>query len=380
VAANQSEARSFLPIGALAAYDSLGFALVPPILPALRERAHASPLEASFIFAGEAIGMFGGFVIAGVVIGRRGPRGAAIGGALFHLAGDLLFILGHTAGAYTAARLAQGLGAGMVWMAAVFAVLVRWPERPEPRLGRILTGFAAGAVVGPLVAALGGPVRPFIADACLAPVGLAAASFFPSGRARSFGWHIGALRSRQLGFALTMIMLVALVISVLEGSYSLHFASKLSQTGLAVLFTASTIAYGLGALLPVASGSLRESKASAQIGSICCAVLLLGIAGMEGVTWWFVLVILLGVALGATEASVLSIASGVAEGGMISAMTAYSQAFAVGFLIGPPAGTWLTTRFSLVVSALAVGLVLLLGAGAGFLVPVPERGASRDVE
>jgi MFS family permease len=172
-------------------------------------------------------------------------------------------------------------------------------------------------------------------------------------------------------------MLVALVISVLEGSYTLHFGSKLSQTGLAVLFTASTIAYGLGALLPVASGSLRESKASAQVGSMCCAVLLLGIAGMDSVTWWFTLVILLGVALGATEASVLSIASGVAEGGMISAMTAYSQAFAVGFLIGSPVGTWLTTRFSLVVSALTVGLVLLLGAGGGFLVPVPGRSSHR---
>jgi hypothetical protein len=183
-----------------------------------------------------------------------------------------------------------------------------------------------------------------------------------------------------LAFALVMIMLVALVISVLDGSYSLHFATRLSQTGLAVLFTSSTIAYGLGALLPAASRSLRESKTSAQVGALCCAALLLGIARLDSVVWWFTLMILLGAALGVTEASVLSIASGVAEGGLITAMVAYSQAFALGFLVGPPVATLLTTRFSLLISAIAVGLVLLLGAGGGLLVPMPKQGPSIDIE
>ena len=373
MAANRSEARSFLSIGTLAAYDAVGYALVPPILPALRERANASALAASLIFAAFSIGMFGGFLIAGLVIVRRGPREVAVGGALLHLAGDLLFIFGHSAGLYTVARIVQGLGSGLVWMAAVFAVLMLWPERPESRLARILTGFALGSVVGPLLAALGGPIRPFVADACLAAAGMTAAVRFPSGRTRSFGWHPGTLRNRLLGFALVVIMLVALVFSVLDGSYTLHFATRLSQTGLAVLFTAATLAYGLGAMLP-GSRSLRARKVNAQLGLACSAVLLLGIASFDSVAWWFALSILLGAALGAAEASVLSIASSMAEGGLITAMVAYSQAFALGFVIGPPVATWLTTRFSLVVSAVAVGVVLVLGACSGLLVPIRQPG------
>ncbi|TMK80753.1 MAG: MFS transporter [Actinobacteria bacterium] len=365
--------RSFLPIGTVAAYDALGYALVAPILPALRERAHASPLAASLIFAGVSIGMFAGFVIGGLVIIRTGPRNAAIGGVLLHLCGDLLFIVGHTAGVYEAARMAQGLGSGMVWMSSVFAVIVRWPEHPEQQLGKILTGFAAGSVIGPLVAALGGPVRPFVADACLAVVGLTAATFYPTGGGGSFGWRLHVLRSRRLAFALVMITLVALVISVLDGSYTLHFATKLSQTGLAVLITSSTIAYGVGALLPIASRSLRASRASAQVGAVCCAALLLGLTTFDSVAMWFVLIVLLGAALGVTEAGVLSISSSAAGGGLMTAQVVYAQAFAFGFLIGPPVATWLTTRFTLISSGVVVGLVLLLGAGSGFLAPMPDQ-------
>ena len=376
-AASRSRSPSFLWIGAVAAYDALGYALIGPILPALRIRAHASPLAASLMFAGLSIGMFAGFVVGGFVVARRGPRSAALGGVVFHLGADLLFIVGHSSAVYTAARVLQGLGSGLVWMAAVFAVLVLWPERPEPRLGRILTGYAMGSVAGPLVAALGGPVRPFVADALLASVGFAAAASFPSTTSRGFGWRGGVLRSRPLAFAIAMVTVVAVVISVLEGSYTFRFATKLSQTGLAFLFTASTIAYGLGALLPVASRSPGKSRVSAQIGGAGCAALLLALVGFDSVVWWFVLAVLLGVALGATEAGVLSIAAGASERGLIAAVMVYSQAFALGFLIGPPVATWLTTRFSVVASAAAVGGALLLASGAGFLVPeeAPSRSA-----
>jgi MFS family permease len=352
---------------------------VPPILPALQARARASDIAASLIFSGFSVGMIFGFVLAGFLIARRGPRAAALAGALLHLTADLLVATGHTATVYSTARVIQGLGAGCVWMAAVFAVLVLWPDRPEARLGRILTGFAVGSVVGPLLAALGGTVRPFVADAALASIGLLAASRFPSRSTRAFGWHIGALRSRRLVFALVVIALVALVISVMDGSYTLHFATRLSQTGLALLFTVLTVAYGLGAMLPTASHGLRQAKATAQVGSVLAGLFVLAIGAFDSVAWWFVLAVLLGAAQGAAEASVLSIASDAAEGGLITAIVAYSQAFAIGFLIGPPMATWLTTRFSLLISAAVVAGALVLAAAAGFLVPATEeqKGAPR---
>jgi MFS family permease len=368
VAPTRTRSPAFLGIGAVAAYDALGYALIGPILPALRARAHASELAGSLIFAGLSIGMLAGFVVGGFVVARRGPRGAAVGGVLLHLAADLLFITGHSSGIYTTARIVQGVGSGMIWMAAVFGVLALWPERPEPWLGRILTAFAIGSVVGPLVAALGGTVRPFVADAILGIPALAMAFRFPPIHSRVFGWRVGVLRNRLLAFAIVMVGLLAVVISVLEGSYTFLFATKLSQTGLAVLFTASTIAYGLGALLPAASRNLAQSKISAQVGAAATALLILQLVRVDGVVWWFVLIILLGVAVGATEASVLSITAGATGDGLLTAMMVYSQAFALGFMIGPPVATWLTTQFSVVASAAAIGGVLLIAAAAGFLV------------
>lgn len=348
---------------------------MPPILPALQARAHASDLAASVIFSGFPVGMIAGFVLAGVLIARRGPRLAALTGVALHLTSDILTATGHTAGVYAVARVIQGLGAGAVWMAAVFAVLVVWPERPEPRLGRILTGFAIGSIVGPLLAALGGAVRPFVADATLASVGLVAAWALPSRHGRTFGWRVGALRSRRLAFSLVVIGLVALSISVLDGSYTLHFATKLSQFGLAILFMVLTIAYGLGALFPPASQGLRRSMATARIGSLLMAAFIIAVAAVDSVVGWFVLLILLGASQGATEASVLSIASDASEGGLLTAMVAYSQAFAIGFLIGPPLATWLFTRFSLVISGVVVAVILVSASVAGMLVPVAEPEA-----
>ena len=70
-----SDLRPFWPVAVLAAYDSIGFELVGPVLPAIRARAGATPLEASLIFAVFSIGMLAR------VRGRRArPSGAGAPG------------------------------------------------------------------------------------------------------------------------------------------------------------------------------------------------------------------------------------------------------------------------------------------------------------
>jgi len=90
----------------------------------------------------------------------------------------------------------------------------------------------------------------------------------------------------------------------------------------------------------------------------------------------FVLLCFLGLALRATEAGVLSLASRTAEGGLLTAILVYSQAFAVGYLVGPPAATWISTRFSLLISALMVGALLVVVSAAGLM--IPTGGGSRN--
>ena len=218
--------RSFWPVAVLAAYDSIGFELFGPVLPAVRERAGASALEASLIFGVFSIGLLAGFAAGGATVRRRGPRAAAITGVVLHLVADLLFIAGHSPQTYLVGRLLQGFGSGELWMAAILCVLARWPERPGPWLGRMITAYAVGAVMGPLLATLGGAVRPFVGDAILSTFAFMAAFAMPARHGRTFDWGLSVLRDRRLAFGSLVALFNALVFTTIEGSYTLRFAAR----------------------------------------------------------------------------------------------------------------------------------------------------------
>ena len=226
-----ADIRPFWPVAVLAAYDSIGYELLGPVLPAVKERAGATPLEASLIFAAFSVGMLAGFAVGGAAIRRTGPRGAALTGVALHLAADLLFIGGHSPRVYLGARLLQGFGSGELWMASTFCVLSRWPDRSGLWLGRMLTAYAAGSVVGPLLAGLGGAVRPFAGDAVLSATGFLAAAAMPARHGRTFDWGLGVLRDRRLAFGALASLLTALILTTIEGSYTLAFARRLSRPG-----------------------------------------------------------------------------------------------------------------------------------------------------
>ena len=370
---------SFWPIAAVAGYDAIGYALVGPVLPALKDKAGASSLVASLIFSGFSVGMFAGFALAIVAVRRRGPRIAGAAGVVLHLAADAMFMAGHTAGVYTTARVLQGMGSGAVWIASVFAVLTLWPDRPEARLGRILSAYSVGAVAGPLLAGLGGTIRPFAADLILGLAVVPASLMLPSRHGRPFGWRSGTLREPRLAFASLVVLYVAMFYAAIEGSYTLHFSSRLTQTGLAVLVAVVGLTFGLGAGVPVAARGPREGKSVAQIGLVISGLLLLEVTLFDNVPAWFALLGVMGFALGATEAGVLSVVSSISEGGILTAMLVYSQAFALGYLIGPPATTWLSTSLGLVASAAILFAGALACSAAGFLVPLVPRGRAPRV-
>jgi MFS family permease len=369
--------RPFWPVAVLSAYDAIGYGLVGPVLPALRARADATSLEASIIFAGFAVGMLVGFALAGVAIRRTGPRRAALAGVGLHVAGDLLFILGHAPDIYLMARVAQGLGSGALWMASTFTVLSWWPERPGPKLGWMLSSYAVGSVLGPLLAALGGAVLPFAGDLTLAAAGLVAAANMPARHGRTFDWGLAVLRDRRLAFGSLVALLEALLFAALEGSYTLRFADRLSQRLLGLLIALTTVAFGLGAALPAAgAGGIRGRRAS-QTALVVCAVAVLALGGSSIPPLWYGAAAVLGLALGVTETGAVSMVAATPEESMLTAMTAASQAFAVGYLIGAPLATWLTESVGDVWSALVLACAALATAVAAYAVPIarPRRVA-----
>ncbi len=365
-----SSLRPFWPVAVLAAYDSIGFELVGPVLPAIRSRAGATPLEASLIFAVFSIGMLAGFAAGAALIRRTGPRAAAVSGVALHLAADLLFMGSHSTQMYVIGRLLQGFGSGELWMASVFFVMARWPERPGPWLGRMITAYAAGAIIGPLLAALGGAVRPFAGDAILSSFGFVAAFAMPARHGRTFNWGLGVLRDRRLAFGSLVALLNALVFTTIEGSYTLRFATQLSQGQLGLLIALVTVTFGVGAALPVASESGVQGRRAGQLALLLCGVTMVAIASSDSAAMWFLLAAILGIGLGISETSAVSIVARTPEETMLTAMTAASQAFAIGYLIAPPAATWITGTAGMTASGLAVAAAAVATAALAWAVPL----------
>jgi MFS transporter len=355
---------SFWPIAVAAAYDSIGYAVVAPVLPALRVKAHATALAASAMFSGFSIGLVAGFALAGVTTKRLGPRFTLLAGVGLHVVADALLIRGHTASVYTAARVVQGVGSGGLWMGAVFGALGWWRERPERRLAGILAAYSVGAIGGPLLAGFGGTVRPFAADAVLAMVVLAGLTRLPAKGGHGFGWGLRALRDPRLAFAAAVVLFTAFFYATVEGSFTLRFAARLSQTALGVLVATVALAAGIGALLPAAARGPRLGRLVAQGGMLTCAALVVAATASTAPWAWFVFLPAAGMFIGAGEAGAMSVQASMPASGMITTMMAAAQGWALGFLVAPSGATWLSSTFGRLAPAL--GLVALAAAAAAF--------------
>jgi hypothetical protein len=66
----------------------------------------------------------------------------------------------------------------------------------------------------------------------------------------------------------------------------------------------------------------------------------------------------------------LSIVSRTPEETMLTAMTASSQAFAIGYLIAPPAATWITDGAGMTASGIAVAAAAVVTAALAWTVPL----------
>src|SRR5262245_29359166 len=261
------------------------------------------PWKRPLIFAVFSLGMLAGFAAGAALIRRTGPRAAAVSGVALHLVADLLFIGSHSTQVYVIGRLLQGFGSGELWMASVFFVLARWPDRPGPWLGRMITAYAAGAIIGPLLAALGGAVRPFVGDAILSSFGFVAAFAMPARHGRTFNWGRGVLRDRRLAFGSLVALLNALIFTTIEGSYTLRFAAQLSQGEIGLLIALVTVTFGFGAMLPAASATGVQGRRAGQLALLLCAVTMVAIASSDSPAMWFVFAAILGAGLGMSETS-----------------------------------------------------------------------------
>jgi hypothetical protein len=119
--------------------------------------------------------------------------------------------------------------------------------------------------------------------------------------------------------------------------------------------------------------------AVAQVGLIGSAALVLVVNGTAAPVAWFLLLGAAGAASAAAETGALSLMAGMPSDGMLTTMVASSQAWALGFLIGPPGATWLATTFGRYTPGLALMAVAVAAVAFGLTVPAhpaPRRPSS----
>ncbi|MDQ3993168.1 MAG: MFS transporter [Actinomycetota bacterium] len=373
-----SGAAAYVVILALGALDTAGYSIIAPVVPAIAEETGEGPAAMGILVSSFAVGMAGGFVLAGRTVQARGASFTLALAMAFTAAGAVGFLVGESYVVYFASRLLMGVGAGGLWIGATFAIFERFPGQEYRRLTGLLAACSVGGIAGPALGAIGGVRAPFAAYLGLTAVAAVALAAVSARHARAvFASDRSALRRPGFWLASAGILLVAIGVGTVDGPLPLHFDERLSQAEIGALYFAASIVLGASA---IAAGRLPPRPLLA-VGAILIVVGP-GLAGTsESVPMWILALGLAGIGFGLGEAGAIGVlleTIGVER--ILLAMVVWSQIWAVGYLAGPAVGGGVAEAFgfgAVGVVPLAAALVVALAfIRAPRAVPQPVRSPS----
>ncbi len=357
---------------ALAVVDSSAYGLIGPIVPAISDVTGAGPGVTGLLVAVFAVGILLGYVGAGVVVKRYGPGPVLAGGVLLLVLGALGFVLTESLPVFFASRFLMGLGSGGLWIGISLGVIERWPGEEYRRLTGVMAMYSAGGIAGPALGAIGGIRAPFLAYlalACLGGIALLAVGP-PHERAPAFESDRTVLRAPGFFLASAGIVMVAVTIGAFDGVLPLHFDSLLSQAQIAALYAGTSIVLAFWTFaaerFPIRP-TLYVATALIVVG--------LSVAGAGEEVWiWIVALALAGTGFGLGQAAALGVLlETVGTERIVLALVVWSQAFAVGLLVGPALGGAVAETLGYA----ALGLVPLAFALLVLWAALAERRAQR---
>ena len=321
---------------ALGALDATGYSVIVPVAPAIADATGAGPATIGVLVASFPAGMIAGFALAGWLVRRHGATLLLLGALALVALGTLGFVLGDSLPVYFVSRLVMGIGSGGLWIGVTFDTLGRWPGQEYLCMSRVFAAYAVGGLIGPALGLFGGVHGPFLAYLFLVlaaiPVVLLVGG--PASR-RDFAADGGALRNRGFWLAAAAILFAALALGVLEGVLPLHFAERLTQAQIAVLYVgASLIVAASGA---AAGGMAPRPLVVAAVALAAAGITLAGIA--VTVPLWVVALVVAAAGIGlANTGSLGLLVEAVPVERIVTAMVVWSQVGILGYLLGPLAG------------------------------------------
>ena len=155
--------------------DLFVYGVAVPVLPLLPAVVEAGPSATGVLFASYAVAIIAVTPLAGRVVDRFGTRGPLLAGMVVLAAAVLLFAAGGPFWLLFVARLAQGVAAGLAWVASMALIAAVTPiERRGQAFGMALSAVSVGLLIGPPAAGVlvqsFGTAAPFIVAAALAVV------------------------------------------------------------------------------------------------------------------------------------------------------------------------------------------------------------------
>ena len=130
-----------LVVGAVVFVDSMFYAAIAPLLPALARELHLSKLSAGVMTASYPIGTLAGSLPGGILAVRAGPKATVCAGLALLACSTVAFGFLSSAPALDAARFVEGLGGACSWAGGLAWIIAE--AAPERRGG--LIGGALGA-------------------------------------------------------------------------------------------------------------------------------------------------------------------------------------------------------------------------------------------
>ncbi len=304
-----AESRLVLVIGAVVFLDTMFYAAIAPLLPALAHELRLSKLSAGVMIASYPLGTLLGALPGGLLTVRAGPKFTVCAGLALLAGSTLAFGLAHDAASLDAARVVEGVGGACSWAGGLAWIVAETSASSRgAMIGRVLGAAIAGALFGPVIGTIAdavGRAPAFSAVGLVAVLLIAEAARLhlpPVPYERRPGRLRRALRTRGVIAGMWLVALPALA----SGTIGVLAPLRLHRLGATAGAIGATflLAAALEAVVSPAIGRLSDRRGrllplrvglAAASGALVCftlprsslllAVVVVAISGTLGVFW-----------------------------------------------------------------------------------------------
>jgi MFS family permease len=340
--------RLVLLVGAVVLVDTMFYAAITPLLPALADRLALGKSGAGVLVAAYAAGTLVGALPAGWLAARIGVRRTVLVGLTSMAVAGLTFAFARSIVLLDAARFLQGVGGACSWSGGLAWLTASAPPDQRGRLiGTALGAAIFGVQLGPVVGALATAVGQAPAFASVAVLGAALAVWAhgtpaPARGRAAAGTPLRALREPRMRAGMAIVALPAAAFGVVDVLAPLRL-HDLGARGAAIGATFFAAAALEGLVSPVAGRAYDRRGANlvvpAGLAVSGAALLLVPLPGSA--VPFAVVVVLAAGSMGALWAPAGGMLSHAAD--RIGLQQGYAFAFfnlgwAGGFMVGSAAG------------------------------------------